>query len=163
VGNTVINQLQQSMQQLASHYSTSTGNINSLADLGITFNGTDGTATFDSSKVAGLSSTDLSSALSFLGTAKTGLGAFSQTFTQFSDPITGIIQTAISGDTTQDQDLQTQIASTTAKINAFQATTASQIEAADTLESEYESQQSELTASIQGLSLVLYGKSQTTA
>jgi hypothetical protein len=33
-----------------------------------------------------------------------------------------------------------------------------QIEASDALESEYESQQTELTASLQGLDLVLYGK-----
>jgi len=163
VGNTVINQLHQAMQQLTSHYSTTTGNISSLANLGITFNGTDGSATFNSSKIASLSSTDLSSALSFLGSTTTGLGAFSQTFTQFSDPITGIIQTAINGDTTQDQHLQSQITTTIAKINAFQQTTAAQIEKADQLESAYESQQSELTASIQGLSLVLYGKNQIVA
>jgi hypothetical protein len=40
----------------------------------------------------------------------------------------------------------------------MQQNLATQIEQADTLESEYESQQTELTATLQGLDLVLYGK-----
>jgi hypothetical protein len=100
----------------------------------------------------------LSSALNFLGSATTGLGAFSQSFDQFSNPVSGLIQTEISADTTSDLELQKHISSTTDQINAMQRNLAKQIEAADALESAYESQQTELTASLQGLDLVLYGK-----
>jgi len=163
VGHSIINQLQQAMQRITSHFSSTTGSVQSLADLGVTFNGTDGSATFDPSAVSSMGASQLGDALKFIGSTSTGLGTFSQTFAQFSDPITGLIQTEIKGATTQDQHLQSQISTTVNKINAFQQTMASQIEKADTLESEYESQQAELTASIQGLSLVLYGKNQIVA
>jgi flagellar hook-associated protein 2 len=158
-GNSIIRQLQQAMHQVTSQFSSTTGGVHSLADLGITFNGTNGAATFDPSVVAGMGSAQLGSALQYIGSTKTGLGGFSQNFTQFSDPITGLIQTQISSDTTSDSRLQTQITTTTAKINAMQQSLASQIEKADTLESNYESQQQTLNSSLQGLYLVLYGKS----
>lgn len=158
VGNSIINQLQMTMQQVASHFSSTTGSVQSLANLGISFNGVNGSATFDPSVLAGMSSSRLTDALKYLGSTTTGLGAYSQNFTQFSDPLTGLIQTQINGDTKEDQDLQSQISTTTAKINAFQRSMATQIEKADALESLYESQQTELTASLQGLDLVLYGK-----
>ncbi len=159
VGDTTIIQLQEAMQQLTSHFSSTTGSVQSLSDLGITFNGTDGSATFDSTVVNGMSSTQLTDALNYIGSQTTGLGGFSQTFDGFSNSVTGSIETEITGDTKQDSNLQSQISTTTDNINRFQQNMATQIEAADTLESEYESQQTELSGSLQGLDLVLYGKS----
>ena len=158
VGDSVINQLQQAMQHLISHYSSATGGAQSLSDLGVTFNGIDGTLTFDPTVVGAMSSSQLTGALKFLGSPTTGLGAFSQNFDQFSNSVTGLIQTEISSATTSDMELQKHIATTTDQINNMQRNLAKQIEAADTLESMYESQQTELTASLQGLDLVLYGK-----
>jgi flagellar capping protein FliD len=158
VGDSTINQLQQTMQHLVSHFSSTTGNVQSLSDLGVTFNGADGSATYDPTVVAGMSSSQLTDALNYVGSTTTGLGAFSGTFDQFSNPVTGLIQTEITGDTKSDLNLQTQITTTTASINSMQQSLASRIEASDALESEYESQQTELTASLQGLDLVLYGK-----
>ncbi len=158
VGDAVIEQLQESMQQVVSHFSSTTGSVQSLADLGVTFNGIDGTLTFDPTKVAGMSSSQLTDALNYVGSTTSGLGGFSQTFDQFSNSVTGSIETEIESDTTSDANLQSQIDTTTNQINTMQADLAKQIESADTLESEYESQQTELTASLQGLDLVLYGK-----
>jgi flagellar hook-associated protein 2 len=158
VGDSIINQLQQTMQHLISHFSSTTGGVQSLSDLGVTFNGIDGTLTFDPTVVGGMSSSQLTNALNFLGSSTAGLGAFSQNFDQFSNSVTGLIQTEISSDTTSDAELQKHIASTTDQINAMQQNLAKQIEASDALESMYESQQTELTASLQGLDLVLYGK-----
>ena len=158
VGNAIINQLHQAMQQVVSHTSKTSGSIQSLVGLGVTFNGIDGTLTFDPTVVGGMSPSQLTDALKFIGSTTTGLAAFSQNFDQLSNPVTGLIQTAISGNTTSDARLQKEIATTTANINAMQKALAKQIEAADALESSYESQQTELTSSIQGLDLVLYGK-----
>jgi flagellar hook-associated protein 2 len=158
VGDAAIRQLQQTMQHLISHFSTSTGGVQGLSDLGVTFNGIDGTLTFDPTVMAGMGSSRLTNALNFLGSTSTGLGAFSQSFDQFSNPVTGMIQTEINSDTASDVELQKHIASTTDQINAMQKNLAKQIEASDVLESSYESQQTELTASLQGLDLVLYGK-----
>jgi hypothetical protein len=105
-----------------------------------------------------MSSSELTDALNYVGSTTTGLGAFSGTFDQFSDPVTGLIQTEIASDKKSDANFQTQIDTTTDNINTMQQNLSTQIEQADTLESEYESQQSELTASLQGLDLVLYGK-----
>ena len=158
VGDSIINQLQQTMHHMISHFSSTVGGVQSLSDLGVTFAGIDGTLTYDPSKVGAMGATQLSSALTFLGSTTTGLGAFSQSFDQFSNPITGLIQTEIAGATTSDTELQKHIASTIAQINTMQQNLAKQIEAADALEAAYESQQTTLTASLQGLDLVLYGK-----
>jgi flagellar hook-associated protein 2 len=157
-GNAIVNQLHQALQQVASHNSTTSGSVQSLVGLGMTFNGIDGTLTFDPTVVGGMSSSQLSDAMKFIGSTTTGLAAFSQNFDQLSNPVTGLLQTAISGQTTSDARLQKEIATTTANINAMQKNLAKQIEAADALESSYESQQTELTSSLQGLDLVLYGK-----
>lgn len=158
VGDASVNQLQETMQQLVSHFSSSTGSVQSLSDLGVSFNGIDGTLTFDPTVVAAMSSSQLTDALNFAGSTTSGLGGFSQNFDQFSNSVTGLIQTEITSDTASDASLQTQIQTTTNKINTMQQSLATQIEASDTLESEYESQQTELTATLQGLDLVLYGK-----
>jgi flagellar hook-associated protein 2 len=158
VGDSTVNQLQQTMQHMIAHFSSTSGSVQSLSDLGVTFNGIDGLLTFDPTKVAGMSSSQLTDALNYVGSATTGLGAFSQNFDQFSNSVTGLIETEIASDTTSDVNFQKQIDSTTQKINAMQQNLATQIEQSDALESAYESQQTELTASLQGLDLVLYGK-----
>jgi flagellar hook-associated protein 2 len=156
-GDTIIRQLQTTMHQLTS-YSSASGSVHSLADLGVTFNSANGTATFDPTKVGSMSSSQLTDALKYVGSTTTGLGAFSTTFDQLSNPISGLIQTEIAGDTTTDTHLQSQIAKSTASINLMQQGLAKQIEKADALESAYEAQQTQLTSSLQGLDLVLYGK-----
>jgi flagellar hook-associated protein 2 len=158
VGDSTIQQLQQTMQHMISHFSSSTGNVHSLSDLGVTFNGIDGMLTLDPSVVNGMNSSQLTNALKFLGSSQTGLGGFSQNFDQMGNSVTGLIQTEITSDTAADATLQKHINSTTAQINQMQQNLARQIEASDALESEYESQQTELTATLQGLNLVLYGK-----
>jgi len=158
IGDTTINQLQQAMQHVNSYFSSTSGSVQSLSDLGITFNGVNGSATFDPTVVSGMGSSQLNDALNYVGSTTTGLGAFSSTFDGFSDPVTGLIQTEITSDKKSDSDLQSQIDKTTTSINQMQQGLATQIEQADALESSYESQQSELTASLQGLDLVLYGK-----
>jgi flagellar hook-associated protein 2 len=158
LGDPVIGELRQAMHQLTS-YQGSSGSVRSLADLGVTFNSANGAATFDPTRIAAMSTTQVTDALKYVGSASTGLGAFSKTFGQISDPISGLIQIEVGGDTNTDAHLQSQMAATTANIINMQKSLAKQIEAADALESAYESQQQTLTASLQGLYLTLYGKS----
>jgi flagellar hook-associated protein 2 len=158
VGDSTVTQLQELMQQLTSHFSSTTGSVESLSDLGITFAGIDGSLSYDPSTVSAMSTSQLTDALNYLGSTTTGLGVFSQSFDQFSNSVTGLIQTEITSDKASDANLQTQIDTTTDQINTMQQNLATQIEQSDALESEYESQQTELTASLQGLDLVLYGK-----
>jgi flagellar hook-associated protein 2 len=161
-GDTVIEQLQQTLQQIAG-YTTSSGTIQSLSDLGVEFTGTNGQASFDSSTFNALSQTQISDALTFIGSTTSGLGGFSQQLTEFSDPIDGVIQSEVSGLQTTDQDLQNQISTLNTQIGNTTTALTAQLESADAQQAELQQQQTDLTASLEGLSLVLYGQNPTVA
>ena len=159
VGDSVIGQLQTALRQITSQTS-STGTIQSLSDLGITFNNS-GQATFNQSTFDALSSTQISDAFKFVGSATSGLAGFAQTLTEYSDPISGIIQSEVGGLKQQDTDLQSQISTFNTRISALQAVLTQQLEAADALQAELQQQQTDVGAALQGVSLVLYGKNET--
>jgi flagellar hook-associated protein 2 len=161
-GDTSVIQLEDAMRQLTAYTSSTTGSIQSLSDLGVTFS-SNGQATFDPTVVSGLSDSQLADALNFVGSATSGLGGLSQPFQQFSDPTDGLIQVEASGLATTDQDLQSQITTLTNQLTVMQNNLASQLSSADAAIAELQSQQTELSGSLQGLSLVLYGPSPTTA
>ena len=158
-GDTILNQVQQSLQQMVS-YTIPTGTVQSLADLGVEFGDTTGQLTFDQNTFDSLSQTQIADAFTYLGSATTGLAGFSQTMTEYSDPITGLIQSEVSGLKTTDQDLQNQISTLNTNITNMQTALTAQLEGADAIQAELQQQQSDLTASLEGLSLVLYGKNQ---
>lgn len=160
VGNTVINQLQQALGQISS-YTLSTGTVQSLSDLGITFSST-GVMSFDQTTFNALSSQQISDAFTFLGSATTGFaGLSSSTVSELSDPVTGVIAAESAGLQQTDQSLQAQISTKNAQIAALQTSLTAQFEAADALQAELQNQQEEVSASLQGVSLVLYGKNET--
>src|SRR5581483_7671613 len=83
------------------------GSITSLAQLGVQFT-QQGTLTFDSSAFAGLSQSQISDALSFLGDPNTGgfLQYASNVLNGVADPVSGAIATetqALQNENTQDQ------------------------------------------------------------
>ncbi len=158
-GDTVVNQLGTTLQQIASQ-TLSTGTVQSLSDLGITFSDR-GVASFDQTVFDSLSSTQISDAFKFIGSTTSGLGGFSASLTQFSDPITGIIQAEQAGLKQTDTQFQAQISTLNARNAATQASLTSQLEAADALQAELQQQQTNLTASLQAVSLVLYGRDAT--
>jgi len=161
-GDTVVEQLQETMQQLVG-YTTSTGSVQSLADLGVQFADTTGQLTFDQDTFNALSSTQVTGALTYIGSTTSGLGGFSAQLTQFSDPIEGIIQSEITGLQSTDTDLQSQISTLNTQIANMTSALTAQYEAADAAQAELQQQQTNLTASLQGLSLVLYGQNPTQA
>jgi flagellar hook-associated protein 2 len=156
-GNSVVEQLQAQLRQIAS-YRTSSGSIRSLADLGVEFS-TTGQASLNQTTLDSLSSTQISDAFQYLGSTTSGLGGFAQSLNQFTDPITGLIKAETDGLDTTDKNIQLQIATLTDRGNRYQTALAAQLAKADTQLSELQAQQQTITASLQGLSLVLYGKS----
>ena len=154
-GDTILNEIRQTLQQMIG-YTTSTGTVQSLADLGVEFDDT-GVASFNQSTFSALSATQISDAFKYLGTMTTGFGGFSGALDQYSDPISGLITSEVSGLRQRDQDLQDQISTLTARAAAAQTALTNQFEAADAQQEILQQQQQELTASLQGLSLVLYG------
>jgi flagellar hook-associated protein 2 len=159
-GNDLVTGLEGVVNQLVS-YNLPSGTVQSLADLGITFNDTTGQATFNQTTFDGLSSTQVADALKFIGSPTSGLAGFAAQFSQYSDPVTGLMTTEIAGYTQTDQDLQSQMSTLSTQINNMQTSLAQQLSAADAQVAQLQSQQNTLTASLQGLSLVLYGQNAT--
>ena len=155
-GQPTVTQLNRLLRQVAS-YKDTTGAVRSIEDLGISFSNT-GKASLDSAKFNALSNSQVAAGFSFIGTASTGLGKFAKSFTQFSDPLSGVIRLEQDGIDRTDKQLQSRISLLTERINAMQTALSQRLAHADTLSARLESQQSNLTASLQGLSVVLYGK-----
>ena len=156
-GDTVINQIRQTLQHIAG-YTTTSGTVQSLTDLGVQFGDLTGQASFNQTIFDSLSQTQIADAFKYVGSATTGLGGLSQQLTQYSDPVSGLIQSEVSGFRIADQDLQTRIVALTTRASTVQTALIKQMEAADAAQAELQSQQQQLTASLQGLNLVLYGK-----
>jgi flagellar hook-associated protein 2 len=155
-GSSVITQLSNVLREIAS-YQSSTGSVTNLAALGVVFD-SKGVASFDSAKFNALSDIGVSDALAYLGSATTGLGGFSKTLDQIGDPVTGLIQIEQQGLDRSDQAIQRQIAALNERIAVMQKALAAKLHAADALLGALASQQKQLTASLQGLSLTLYGR-----
>jgi flagellar capping protein FliD len=77
--------------------------------------------------------------------------------------VNGLIAVEQRGLSNTDKDIQNQIATLQARGNLLQTNLQRQLAAADSLLAGLESQQNTLTASLQGLSLVLYGQNPTRA
>jgi flagellar capping protein FliD len=152
----LINQIQVQLRGIAS-YRTTDGDVNSLAELGIEFD-TSGNATLNTTVFDALTETRFSAAFDFLGSATTGLGAFSSQLTQFSDPISGLIQLEQEGLSRVDQQIQKQIGEIGLRVELMRKGLALKLQLIDTLLATLESQQTVLTASLEALSLVVYGK-----
>jgi flagellar capping protein FliD len=158
VGNTVINQLQSALAQIGT-YTLNTGTVQSLSDLGVTFNGN--VLSFNQTTFNALSGQQVSDAFHFIGSPTTGLGGLSSNISALSNPITGVIATEAAGLKQTDKDLQTQISAKSTQIAALQTSLTLQFEAADALQAELQNQQESVTAALEGVSLALYGKNET--
>jgi flagellar hook-associated protein 2 len=155
-GDLLINQINSDIQQLTGYWNNS-GSIHSLADLGVTFNDNSGTLSFDPSVISGFSSSQLSDAFKFLGSANSGFSALASNFTQLSDPISGLILDQENGYDTENTELTNQINTLTDQANQQQASLTAKVQAADALVAQLQSQQNTVGASITSLNYVLYG------
>ncbi len=81
-GDSSITQLEDAMRRFTG-YTNSSGSIQSLSDLGITF-ASNGQATLDPTVVSGFTDAQLSAAFSFIGSATSGMVGASQSFQRSS-------------------------------------------------------------------------------
>jgi flagellar hook-associated protein 2 len=157
-GDLIINEITTDMQDLVTYFDpSSSSSIRSLSDLGVTFNDT-GQMSFSTSTFNALSDNQISDAFQFLGSANSGFAALASNFTQLSDPVSGLMETQITGYQTENTDLGNEITTAQAQAAQIQASATSQAEAADALVAELQQQQSDLDASIQSVNYVLYGR-----
>jgi len=157
-GNQVVRSVENLMRQFAFYQGSGTGGIGSLMDLGISLDKT-GQMSLDTTVLSGMTSGQLTNALSFIGDGTTGISSLASSFTAFSDTTSGVIQRDITQDQTSEQRLQDQIDAMNVRIQTAQKAEMAKLEAADALLAKLSSQQSLLTASIQSLNYTLYGSS----
>lgn len=129
----------------------------SLAKVGLTM-GADGKMSFDASAVQWMGDTDLEAAFVFLSDAPGALGSIADDLDQLSDPITGLITYELSSYDITDKRLTSQIETLSQRVSATQTTLFAQLQAADALLAQLESQQNVIEASVESLNLVLFGK-----
>jgi flagellar hook-associated protein 2 len=135
-GDSTVLDMQQALTQMIT-YTGSSGSITSLAQLGVEFT-QQGTLTFDSSTLTGLSQSQISDALTFLGDPNSGgfLQYANNTLNGITDPVSGSVatetqmlqnqntqdQTEITNDQTQLTLMQTNLNAQMAQANALIAT-----------------------------------------
>jgi flagellar hook-associated protein 2 len=162
-GSPIVYQLREAMSSLVHYQGAGTGSITNIATLGIEVNG-DGTLSLNQTTFAGLSDSDIASALTFFGTSTTGLGSLQSSFDAVSDPLSGSIAGQLSADTISTTKLTAQIATMNAQIAVSENTLLTELEAADAQVADLESEQNLLTSSISSLQFTSYGyQSQQTA
>jgi len=160
-GNNIIYQVSQAMSQLIQYQGT--GAVTNLANLGIEI-ASDGTMSFNQTTFSGLSDTQLTSALSLLGSSTSGIGGLQNAFSAVSDSVSGTIAAQESSDATTTTRLNAQIAAMNAQIQEQQSTLLTQLEAADAAVAGLTSQQNLLTSSIASLNFTSFGyQSQSSA
>jgi flagellar hook-associated protein 2 len=157
-GDMLIHNIMSDSQQLASYWNPTTGSsIRSLSDLGISFD-TTGHMSFSQNVFNGLSNTQLSDAMKFLGSSKSGFATLANNFTQLSDPVTGLILEQENGYDTANTQITAQINALTARNTIMQNSETAKIQKADALLAQLQSSQNVVNASIQSLNYVAFGK-----
>lgn len=133
VGDSSVLEMQQALNQVIS-YTGSGGSITSLAQLGVEFT-QQGTLTFDSSAIAGLSQSQISDALTFLGNVNSGgfLQYANNMLNSITDPVTGAIATETQTLDNENQSDQTQITNDQTQLTLMQTTLQNQMAAANAL------------------------------
>jgi len=154
-GDFLVREIQGALRHLTSHQGS--GSIKSLSDLGLTL-GVDGKIAFDTTVFTALSDSKISSAFDFFGSASTGFGKLSAKFTQISDPVSGLAKLQQDSYDLADKRIQSSINDLNERITNLQASVTARLQAADALLAQLNSQQQILTASIEALNTVTFGK-----
>jgi len=146
-GDNIIYTLQAALTNIGGYSTSSSSGLTSLSDLGLTFD-TQGHLNFDSTVLAGASSTQLSNVSSFLGSVAGGgfLQSAANTLTGLEDPNTGAVTgeiTQINNTITSDNQL---ISEQQDQITQLQTSLQAQMSSADSAIATLESQQSFFTS-----------------
>jgi len=140
VGDGAVLTMQQALQQMINYHGSS-GSITSLAQLGVQFT-QQGTLTFDQTAMAGLSQTQISDALTFLGDTNTGgfLQYANNALNSVTDPISGSLATETLSLQNQNQQDQTKITNDQAQLTLMQTNLNQQMAQANALISQLQNQ-----------------------
>ncbi len=145
-GDPVIFTLSQSLRNL-SGFAGGSGSVQSLTDLGLTFDKT-GHLSFDQSVFDSVSSAHPNDVSAFLGSPSTGgfLKAATDTLNGLEDPVTGTIETTLASAQAAIDKQNRKIADEQARIDVLTANLTARIDAADALIASLEQQSSYFTS-----------------
>jgi flagellar hook-associated protein 2 len=156
-GDSVVSQMSAMLRELMSARGSENGQ--SLPDLGVRFDN-DGIASLDAAALNGLNDAQWTAALRWLSDASSGLAGWNTALRSFTDPVSGLIAIEYSGFDETGRRLSNQVSAMTERIQSMQRSLFDQLQAADALLARLNSQQSILTASLESLNLLTYGKRQ---
>jgi flagellar hook-associated protein 2 len=145
-GDPVIGQLSSLLQNIG-NYSSASGSINSLSNLGLSYN-QNGQLAFDSGTFNAAVASSAHAVMSFLGSASDNtsfLGAASQALTQAVDPTTGLITTEQNSLAASVTSLSNEIAADQQRVDQLQTNLTAQMSAADAAIAALQSQQTQIT------------------
>ncbi len=144
-GEGVVYQLQNTLQSLT-NFSTSSGTVGSLADIGLSFDQS-GNLSFDPSTFATAASTSGTDLLNFIGTSTSGgfLQAANDMVTAVTDANSGFLTQASESTSSQLSDLATKISNDQNQVSQLQQTLTTQMATADASISSLENQLTEVT------------------
>jgi flagellar hook-associated protein 2 len=132
VGDSSVLDMQQALTQMIS-YAGGSGSVTSLAQLGVEFT-QQGTLTFDSTVVEGMSQSQVTDALTFLGTSTSGFMQYANnTLDSITDPTTGVIVTDTQSLQTQNTQDQSEITNDQAQLTLLQTNLNAQMAQANAL------------------------------
>lgn len=142
-GQSVVYDLENQLQQLGQYSGSGTGSVNSLADLGLSFD-SNGNLQFDPTALSADNPTDV---LNFLGSTSTGgfLQSANNVLTSILDPNTGMLTEANNTYSNELSQLATQITDEQTSISNLQQTLTTQMSLADAAISSLEQQVNEIT------------------
>ncbi len=145
-GDSIVGQLSNLLQGLG-NYASGSSTLNSLADIGLTYDD-NGQLNFDSSTFSSAVSSSPGAVTSFLGSvsSNTGfLGAASQAMTQAVDPTTGLITTETNALGASVNNITTEISNDQARVSQLQTDLTAQMSSADAAIASLQSQQTQIT------------------
>jgi flagellar hook-associated protein 2 len=133
-GQSVVYELSDALQSLA-NYSSGSGVITSMAALGLTFNDTSGTLSFDQSTFDSATSGQTAALQQFLGSATGGgfLETAANTMSSLVDPTTGILTNDINSVQSSITNTNSQITDEQNQVSQLQTNLTNQMSAADAM------------------------------
>jgi flagellar hook-associated protein 2 len=146
VGDSIVQQLTNVLQGVA-NYSSSSGSINSLTQIGLSFD-QNGHLQLDTSAFESAASTSLGGVMNFLGSASgdTGfLGAASAALTSTTDATSGLITTASNAIGTSINNITAEISTDQDRVTLLQTNLTAQMAAADSAIASLQSQETQIT------------------
>jgi len=144
-GESIVYQLTDTLQGLA-NYTSGTGNISSMAALGLTFNDTTGQLSFDQSTFDSATSSQTAALTAFLGSTTSGgfIEAATNAMSSIADPTTGTLASEITSVQADITSTNSQIANETAQVTQLQTNLTQQMSAADAMIYELQQQSTEI-------------------